>query len=149
MANERPESAFERLAAERAPIGEDVLDLARKGDEVSVKVLQEARIWLAIGLATFVNIFDSEVSAVGGVSRRQEIWYWSLPAGSYACGHLAFEGFGRDKGGHARDQIRDVGCRRARPRRERRVRAGRLRNTLGTVARKARREEMRRRAGKT
>jgi predicted NBD/HSP70 family sugar kinase len=66
VANERPESAFERLAAERAPIGEDVLDLARKGDEVSVKVLQEAGIWLGIGLATFVNIFDPEVSAVGG-----------------------------------------------------------------------------------
>ena len=66
VANERPESALGRLAAERAPIGEDVLDLARKGDEVSMKVLQETGIWLGIGLATFVNIFDPEVIVVGG-----------------------------------------------------------------------------------
>jgi N-acyl-D-amino-acid deacylase len=62
---------------------------------------------------------------------------------------LAFEGFGRAKGGHPGDQIRDIGCRRARPRRGRRVRAGRLRNPLGAVARKACREEMRRWASKT
>jgi glucokinase len=61
VANERPESALGRLAAERAPLGEDVLDLARKGDEVSVKVLQE-------------------------------IWCWSLHAGSYACGHTRLRG---------------------------------------------------------
>jgi glucokinase len=66
VANERPDSALGRLAAERAPLGEDVLDLARKGDEVSVKVLQETGTWLGIGLATFVNIFDPEVIAVGG-----------------------------------------------------------------------------------
>src|SRR5215211_486287 len=66
VANERPDSALRRLAAARAPLGEDVLDLARKGDEVSVKVLQETGIWLGIGLATFVNIFDPEVIAVGG-----------------------------------------------------------------------------------
>src|SRR5215210_6710344 len=66
VANERPESVLGRLAAERAPLGEDVLNLARKGDEVSVKVLHETGIWLGIGLATFVNIFDPEVIAVGG-----------------------------------------------------------------------------------
>jgi glucokinase len=38
-----------------------------------VKVLQETGTWLGIGLATFVNIFDPEVIAVGGESRRQEI----------------------------------------------------------------------------
>ena len=31
-----------------------------------MKVLQEAGIWLGIGLATFVNIFDPEVIVVGG-----------------------------------------------------------------------------------
>ncbi len=50
----------------RAPLGEDVLDLARRGDEASVKVLQETGTWLGIGLATFVNIFDPEVIAIGG-----------------------------------------------------------------------------------
>jgi glucokinase len=43
-----------------------VVDLARGGDEASVKVLQETGTWLGIGLATFVNIFDPEVIAVGG-----------------------------------------------------------------------------------
>jgi predicted NBD/HSP70 family sugar kinase len=61
----------ERLEAhirleERAPLGEDVLELARKGDEAAVKVLREARTWLEVGLATFVNIFDPEVIAIGG-----------------------------------------------------------------------------------
>jgi glucokinase len=86
-ANERPDSALGRLAAARAPLGEDMLDLARKGDKASVKVLKETGTWLGIGLAIFVNIFDPEVIAIGGVSRRQEIWCWSLPAGSCGCGH--------------------------------------------------------------
>ena len=87
VANERPDSALGRLAAARAPLGEDMLDLARKGDKASVKVLKETGTWLGIGLAIFVNIFDPEVIAIGGVSRRQEIWCWSLPAGSCGCGH--------------------------------------------------------------
>jgi len=70
VANERPDSALGRLAAARAPLGEDVLDLARKGDKASVKVLKETGTWLGIGLAIFVNIFDPEVIAIGGVSRR-------------------------------------------------------------------------------
>jgi predicted NBD/HSP70 family sugar kinase len=87
VANERPASALGRLAAARAPLGEDVLDLARKGDKASVKVLQETGTWLGIGLAIFVNNFDPEVIAIGGVSRKQELWCWSLPAGSCGCGH--------------------------------------------------------------
>jgi glucokinase len=66
VADERPDSALRRLATERAPLGEDVLDLARKGDEAAIEVLREAGTWLGIGLATFVNIFDPEVIAVGG-----------------------------------------------------------------------------------
>ncbi len=66
VANERPDSALGRPAVARAPLGEDVLDLARKGDEASEKVLQETGTWLGIGLATFVNIFDPEVIAIGG-----------------------------------------------------------------------------------
>src|SRR5215207_4823781 len=66
VANERPDSALGRLAAERAPLGEDVLDLARRGDEASAKVLKDTGTWLGVGLATFVNIFDPEVIAVGG-----------------------------------------------------------------------------------
>jgi glucokinase len=66
VANQRPDSALGRLAMERTPLGEDVLDLARKGDEAALEVLREAGIWLGIGLATFVNIFDPEVIAIGG-----------------------------------------------------------------------------------
>ncbi len=66
VADERPHSALRRLTTERAPLGGDVLDLAREGDEAALEVLREAGTWLGIGLATFVNIFDPEVIAIGG-----------------------------------------------------------------------------------
>src|SRR5919202_326032 len=66
MAEERPDSGLGRLAVERAPLGEDVLELARKGAEAAVKVLREAGTWLGVGLATFVKILDPEVIAFGG-----------------------------------------------------------------------------------
>ncbi len=66
VASQRPDSALGRLAMERTPLGKDVLDLARKGDEAALEVLREAGMWLGIGLATFVNIFDPEVIAIGG-----------------------------------------------------------------------------------
>jgi glucokinase len=74
IAKELPDSALGRLAAERAPLGEDVVDLARGGDEATVKVLQETGTWLGIGLAAFVNIFDPEVIVIGGgVSEAGEL----------------------------------------------------------------------------
>jgi glucokinase len=66
VADERPHSALRRLATERAPLGGDVLDLARKGDEAAIEVLRETGTWLRIGLATYINIFDPEVIAIGG-----------------------------------------------------------------------------------
>jgi glucokinase len=63
---EQPDSLLGRLAEERAPLGEGVIDLAPKGDDAAVKVLRGAVTWLGIGLATFVNIFDPEVIAIGG-----------------------------------------------------------------------------------
>lgn len=66
IADEYPHSALGRLATERTPLGEDALDLAREGDEGALGVLREAGSWLGIGLATFVNIFDPEVIAIGG-----------------------------------------------------------------------------------
>jgi glucokinase len=65
-ATEQPDSLLGRLAEERALSGEDVVELARKGDQASVRVLCEAGMWLGVGLATFVNIFDPEVIAIGG-----------------------------------------------------------------------------------
>jgi glucokinase len=66
VADEQPDSTLGRFAMERTPRGEDVLYLARKGDEAALEVLREAGTWLGIGLATFVNIFDPEVIAIGG-----------------------------------------------------------------------------------
>lgn len=66
VAREKPDSALGRLASARTLVGEDVVDLARKGDESSLQVLREAGTWLGIGLAAFVNLFDPEMIAIGG-----------------------------------------------------------------------------------
>ena len=66
VANESPESAIGRLAAEREVLGEDVAWLAREDDEVALSVLREAGRWLGVGLAGFVNVFEPEVVVVGG-----------------------------------------------------------------------------------
>jgi glucokinase len=73
VANEKPNSALGRLAIERRVLGEDVTELAQKGDEAAISVLEEAGVWLGIGLAGFVNVFNPEVIAVGGgVARAGE-----------------------------------------------------------------------------
>jgi glucokinase len=66
VASEKPDSALGRLAVRRRILGEDVTELAKKGDEVALSVLAEAGLWLGIGLAGFVNTFNPEVVAVGG-----------------------------------------------------------------------------------
>jgi glucokinase len=63
---ENPGSALGTLAARRQILGEDVTRLAREGDAVALSVLEETGRWLGIGLASFVNIFNPEVVAVGG-----------------------------------------------------------------------------------
>ncbi len=66
VARERPDSGLGRLAAERGVGGEDVSRLAREGDEAAISVLEEAGMWLGVGVAGFVNIFNPEMVAVGG-----------------------------------------------------------------------------------
>ena len=66
VAIERPDSALGRLAVERKILGEDVTELAQRGDEAALFVLEEVGTWLGIGLAGFVNIFNPEVVAIGG-----------------------------------------------------------------------------------
>jgi glucokinase len=66
VASERPNSALGRLAVERKVLGEDVTELARKGDEAALSVLEETGTWLGIGLAGSVNVFNPEVVAIGG-----------------------------------------------------------------------------------
>src|SRR5215212_4322755 len=70
LANERPRSALGRLAIERQVLGEDVARLAGEGDEAAISVLEETGVWLGIGLAAFVNIFNPEVVAIGGGASR-------------------------------------------------------------------------------
>jgi glucokinase len=66
VAGEKPDSALGRLAGERKVLGEDVTELARNGDDLALSVLEEAGLWLGIGLAGFVNIFNPEMVVVGG-----------------------------------------------------------------------------------
>ncbi|QIN82200.1 ROK family protein [Rubrobacter tropicus] len=70
VANDYPGSALGRLAVERQVLGEDVTELAREGDEASIRVLKETGRWLGIGVAGFVNVFNPEVVAVGGGASR-------------------------------------------------------------------------------
>ena len=70
VASERPDSALGQLAVERALLGEDVAELARQGDEAARSVLEETGVWLGIGLAGFVNVFNPEVIAIGGGAAR-------------------------------------------------------------------------------
>jgi len=74
VANEQPDSALGRLAVERKVLGEDVTELAQEGDEAAISVLEETGVWLGIGLAGFVNVFNPEVIAIGGgVARAGEL----------------------------------------------------------------------------
>jgi glucokinase len=66
VANEQPDSALGQLAIQRKVLGEDVTELANQGDEAAASVLNEAGVWLGIGLAGFVNVFNPEVIAIGG-----------------------------------------------------------------------------------
>jgi glucokinase len=70
VASEKPDSALGQLAVERAVLGEDVAGLARQGDEAAISVLRETGVWLGIGLAGFVNVFNPEVIAIGGGAAR-------------------------------------------------------------------------------
>jgi len=74
VASEHPNSALGQLAMERTVLGEDVTELAQGGDEAAISVLKETGVWLGIGLAGFVNVFNPEVIAVGGgVARAGEL----------------------------------------------------------------------------
>ena len=70
VASEKPDSALGQLAVERAVLGEDVAKLARQGDEAAISVLRETGVWLGIGLAGFVNVFNPEIIAIGGGAAR-------------------------------------------------------------------------------
>jgi glucokinase len=70
IASEQPQSALGRLAIEREVLGEDVTRLAQEGDGAAITVLEETGVWLGIGIAGFVNIFNPEVIAVGGGASR-------------------------------------------------------------------------------
>jgi glucokinase len=91
---EKPESALGRIAARREVLGEDVTELARNGDETAISVLEETGMWLGIGLAGFVNVFNPEVAAVGG--------------GAMAAGDLILASARREMRLRARPPSRDL-----------------------------------------
>lgn len=68
VANERADPALGKLAVNRQVLGEDVARLAREGDEAAIFVLEEAGLWHGNVLAGFVNIFNPEMVAGGGVA---------------------------------------------------------------------------------
>jgi len=61
-----PDSDLGRAVAAEGFSGKDVTALARKGDAHSTSVLRQTGVWLGIGLAGFVNVFNPEAIAVGG-----------------------------------------------------------------------------------
>ena len=94
VAAEHPDSALARLAARRPIHGEDVTDLAQRGDDLALWVLEEAGTWLGVGLAGFVNVFNPEVVAVGG--------------GAMEAGELILEAARREVMLRARPPSRDL-----------------------------------------
>ena len=68
LAAEKPESKLGKLVAEDPErfSGESVTELAERGDALAFSILRETGLWLGIGLAGFVNVFNPEVIAVGG-----------------------------------------------------------------------------------
>jgi glucokinase len=94
VAAEHPDSALARLAARRQILGEDVTDLAQRGDDLALWVLEMAGTWLGVGLAGFVNVFNPEVVAVGG--------------GAMEAGELILEAARREVMLRARPPSRDL-----------------------------------------
>lgn len=68
MAAEKPGSALGRLVSSdpQGFSGEQVTKLAYEGDRHAASVMRETGVWLGIGLAGFVNVFNPEAIAVGG-----------------------------------------------------------------------------------
>lgn len=68
LAAESPNSRLGRLISEDPEgfSGESVTELAEQGEEPSLSILRETGMWLGIGLAGFVNVFNPEMIAVGG-----------------------------------------------------------------------------------
>jgi glucokinase len=93
IAHEHRSSKLAALA-ESGLSGEDITALARGGDALAVSVLREAGVWLGVGLASFVNLFNPEVIAVGG--------------GAAAAGELIFGPARREIHLRARSPSRDL-----------------------------------------
>lgn len=66
LAAEKPDSMLGRTVAAEGFSGEEVTELAQKGEADSIAVLRETGVWLGIGVAGFVNVFNPEAVAVGG-----------------------------------------------------------------------------------
>lgn len=94
LAAKNPDSMLGRAVASEDFSGEEVTELARKGDAPSISVLRETGVWLGIGVAGFVNVFNPEAVAVGG--------------GAAAAGELILEPARREVYLRARSPSRDL-----------------------------------------
>ena len=63
-----PASWLGQLAADRGGRvkGSDVVDAAREGDGDARGLLQDLAVWLGVGIASFINIFEPEHVVIGG-----------------------------------------------------------------------------------
>jgi glucokinase len=71
-------TALERAATSRTgrPLrGRAVVELAREGDEVAGRLLDELGTWLGVGIASFVNVFEPQYVVIGGgLSRAADLF---------------------------------------------------------------------------
>jgi glucokinase len=66
-AAEHPDSRLGRVLAEEGKVtGRHVVTFAREGDADSLALLEQLGVWLGVGIANFINIFEPEYVVVGG-----------------------------------------------------------------------------------
>lgn len=66
VATRDPEGATARLAANREPIGRDLVEAAGSGDGLARDALEGVARWFGRGLGMLVSVFDPDVIVVGG-----------------------------------------------------------------------------------
>jgi glucokinase len=67
FAEGHPDSALAKMAAGDGTVsGVHVVELARRGDHDALRLLTELGVWLGVGIASFVNIFEPEHMVIGG-----------------------------------------------------------------------------------
>jgi glucokinase len=67
LAAEKPDSDLAKVVTDtRGFSGEQITELASEDDALAISILRETGVWLGIGIAGFVNVFNPEAVAIGG-----------------------------------------------------------------------------------